>query len=242
LVGYFKEDQNAWGGFVGALYAIGIVAAGMFGKSLLTAAPGLYSDKVKANERLTDDKNKLIDTAKPRLAFIFEHGKEPFEHTEPALTTEKAMRIFRVGVKNAGSVRLNNCSLKLCEMTNTTNVFLPIALKQRDDNPTPAPPPTSPVILGFSQMVRTPSDNYKQTFALNPNELIYFDLVSLDERDEVKEIQLHYARSPLVTPRGVPRGDYCITLRAFADIGGESEGHFTIFVQDGRLRVLQSFY
>jgi hypothetical protein len=168
--GFLVHDQNAVSGFVGALATLGAGAACLIVTNLVTVPAELHNEQTATITGLTKDKGALLEDVKPRLEFVFEAGKEPFEHTEPALMTGKAIRIFRLGIRNDGNQRIENCSVKLWAMSNFMNVFLPMILKQRDDDP-PAKQipmyPTGRTTPLFVAGMRAMSDDYRRTFSLN---------------------------------------------------------------------------
>lgn len=173
---------------------------------------------------LEKNNTELKEAIKPKLKIVFEKGVEPYEHTEPANATDKAIRLYRIKVLNDGNGRLNTCVVKLVEITKITNVHIPAVLKQRNDNP--PPPPLNR---------RGDVAQYKQTFSLNAYDEDFIDVASLDENDRLSEIMLYYARSPGEVYRGIPRDRYTLKLRAYAEIGEFCEATFSLYVENGIL-------
>lgn len=141
----------------------------------------------------------LHKKAGARITFLFMPGP-PYEETEPAVATGKALRYFSVGVRNTGDVHLQNCLVKLIAMKAIDgrpfkNVFLPIGL------------------LTQQQQLQ---ERRGGEFNLRLGETKYVRLASLDELDDAAEIALPYEAPRL--PNLVQRGDYLLTLEA---LGGD---------------------
>jgi hypothetical protein len=96
--------------------------------------------------------------------------------------------------------------------------------------------PTGRTTPLFVAGMRAMSDDYRRTFSLNAKDTEFVDVIRLDERNDISELELCYARSPQIIPRAIPRGEYVLTIKAFADVGGEVEGKYLVSVRDGILK------
>ncbi|MBI2989434.1 MAG: hypothetical protein HYY45_21960 [Deltaproteobacteria bacterium] len=214
--------QNPWDQIVSAatfgLLAIAIIVLGAYVFSWLAAPIRIFRDDRETISRL----EQTLKRYEPKLQIIFEAGKEPFDHTEPARASQRAFHIYRIGVKNIGGQKLSGCSIKLCDMKPGLNVYLPIALKQRLDNP--------------NDVLNIP---HKQTFDLFPMERVEVDVAALDEAQDNSEIRLCYAlegHRSLNLADTISRGAYELTIKAYAEVGQPTECSFRLWIEDCRLR------
>jgi hypothetical protein len=190
----------------------------------LFRAPFLLMRKTKLEiQSLSQEVNGLRKENLPRLAIRYESGQEPFDHTEPALASRRAFHIYRIGIENCGNQKLTNCSVKLHGMKPGLNVYLPMTLKQKSDNP--------------SDVLNLP---HKMTFDLYPEERVEIDVACLDETNPNSEIRLCYAlegHRSLNVADEIPREEYELTIRAYAEIGQNTEARFKLWVDsEGYLR------
>jgi hypothetical protein len=151
----------------------------------------------------------------PKLLFEFEN-QEPFVFTTTQTSNGHPFRVIRVKLVNSSAVSLDNCLVKLEEMTNESgrscNIFVPIGLKTQ-----------------FQNVEQRPAG----PFHLRAFEWKFIDVAVLDEADPGSQITLQYETDHI--PSGVPRGSYGLLLRAY---GGETPGEarFRLFVdQNARL-------
>jgi len=104
----------------------------------------------------------------------------PFIWTEPKLTVGKALRTYRLRIKNTSSELVKNCQVKLIEMFNKNDDSTRedgIPFKIKTDNP-----------LDSLNM------GYEQNFDISPNTFIDVDIIRFDERKENNNhIQMLYA-------------------------------------------------
>lgn len=193
---------------------------------LLLKAPVTFITEPEqvASSALTDQK-KLEELQWPRLKILFVKGQQPYEYRQPGAGYEgRGQRIFRIGIKNDSNIFLSECKVRLEEMTGFQNPHLPVTLKQQHDNPQINPSDPN-------------SMDYKQAFDLRSQQTEYIDVAQMNELNPNSPIQLCYARQ-----KGypwhfeIPRGNYTLTIKAFAGEGTFAEEKFKLAVDDGFLQ------
>ena len=156
-------------------------------------------------------------------SLILEFVKEfPYEVTDPADAEGKALRGFRIKVKNIGGSDLENCIAKLENINRTDgkefrNLFLPVGLKtqhQRLENRQGGP------------------------FNLRSDEEKYIEIVYLNELDPGSEIALQYETNKY--PNLIPRGDYVLSIGVYGG-GPAVKARYRIFVDENGIFCFENY-
>lgn len=183
-------SEHIWSTIIPIIAAV-TVFVGIFALDIFKAFYLLANEDKEEIEKLNRD---LEGTKTPRLEFVLGDGppfieRYPFDTIPPYIE-----RYAHIGLSNLTATTIEDISVVLERIEPSTNVPMPLVLRQMDDNPTEDAP-------------------YQKTFNLNPGEIKYLSILSRrDSIDSKTSIRIYTAQDNLY--RGIPSREYVLSIRA----------------------------